>query len=163
MADATDIRVAPRQLLAFTFPPGAGFEGQLVGALERIESGGAMRILDGLFVSREPETGALVAVTLTTDGKAGMIGKLLSFRLDDSARRKATERALEGPAGPAVRSLAENLEPGGAVAAVLVEHAWSAVLGEAITRIGGDRLLSEFVEATEGADPWGKLPGVRSA
>ena len=47
--------MAPRQLLAYTFPPGSAFEGQLVGALERIESGGAMRVLDALFVAREPE------------------------------------------------------------------------------------------------------------
>ena len=41
-----------RQLLAFTFGSDSTFEGQLVGALERIESGGTVRVLDGLFVAR---------------------------------------------------------------------------------------------------------------
>ena len=35
----------PVQLLVYSFGPDASFEGQLVGALERIEVGGAMRIL----------------------------------------------------------------------------------------------------------------------
>src|SRR3954454_22724662 len=43
-----------RQLLAFTFGSDSTFEGQLVGALERIESGGSVRVLDGLFVARAP-------------------------------------------------------------------------------------------------------------
>lgn len=143
---------APRQLLAFTFPPGSGFEGQLVGALERIESGGTMRVLDGLFVAREPQSGELVAVTLGADGPAGMIGPLLSFRLDESARKRATEHALQGRAGDVVRSLASTLEPGGAIAAVLVEHAWALALDEAITRIGGSQLANEFVDPTGVAD-----------
>ena len=53
-----------RQLLVYTFAPVAKFEGQLVGALERVESGGAVRILDALFVTRAPETGELAAVSL---------------------------------------------------------------------------------------------------
>ena len=36
---------------------GLSLRGQLVGALERIESGGAMRVLDALFVACEPESG----------------------------------------------------------------------------------------------------------
>src|SRR5690242_9899648 len=90
----------PRQLLAYSFPPRSQFEGQLVGALQRIESGGALRILDALFVGREADSGELIAVSLSADGAAGLTGRLLSFRLEPSARAKATERALEGSAGP---------------------------------------------------------------
>jgi hypothetical protein len=135
-----------RQLLAYNFGPGSSFEGQLVGALERIESGGAMRILDALFVARQPESGELVAVSLSADGSAGMIGRLISFRLDESARKASTRRVLDGPAGDMVRSLAEGLQPGNALAAVLVEHKWALTLGEAITRMGGSEAVNEFVE-----------------
>jgi hypothetical protein len=41
------------QLLAYRFGPDAAFEGRLVGALERMESGGTLRVLDVLFVGRE--------------------------------------------------------------------------------------------------------------
>ena len=143
-----------RQLLAFNFPPGSDFQGQLVGALERIESGGAMRILDALFVGRAAESGELAAVSLSSGSSAGMIGRLLDFRLDESARRRATQRAVEGPTGRVVRSLEATLEPGGAVAAVLVEHTWAVVLGEAISRLGGTQTAGEFVDATQVAEVW---------
>ncbi len=151
----------PRQLLAYSFPPGSQFEGQLVGALQRIESGGALRILDALFVGREADSGELIAVSLSADGAAGLTGRLLSFRLEPSARVKATERALEGSAGPLVRELAEPLEPGAAVAAVLVEHVWASVLGEATARIGGTRHVSEFVEVTQIWDAGPQLTAIQ--
>jgi hypothetical protein len=82
-----------RQFLAFRFGRHSRFEGQLVGALERIESGGTMRILDGLFVSREPDSGELSAI-----------------------------------------------------AAVLVEHTWAEALADAVDRVGGAEIASEFVD-----------------
>jgi hypothetical protein len=153
---------APRQLLAYTFPPGSGFEGQLLGMLERIESGGAMRILDALFVSRD-DSGELVAASLSPAGSAGMIGELLSFRLEQSARAQATQRALEGQTGALVRSLAEKLEPGGAVAGLLVEHSWALMLSESTTRLGGTQLLSQFVDAGELSDAWPQPAGAAQA
>ncbi len=41
------------QPLVYGFGPGAEFEGRLVGAIERVESGGTLRVLDVLFVSEE--------------------------------------------------------------------------------------------------------------
>jgi hypothetical protein len=148
------------QLLAYRFEPGSAFEGQLVGALERIESGGAMRVLDALFVAREPDSGEVVAVSLTGSGSAGIIGKLLDFRLGGTSRATATQRALDGPAGDTVRAIAELLEPGSAVAAVLVEHAWARTLGDAVARIGGSEAANELIEASRIGDA---LPRLRSA
>lgn len=54
-------RVTPAQLLIYGFAPGAAFEGQLVGAIERIERGGTLRVLDVLFVMRDADTAELVA------------------------------------------------------------------------------------------------------
>ena len=45
----------PAHLLVYGFAPGAEFEGRLVGAIERIESGGALRVLDVLFVMRDAD------------------------------------------------------------------------------------------------------------
>jgi hypothetical protein len=137
--------MASRQVLAYRFGSESRFEGQLVGALERIESGGAMRVLDALFVAREPETGELTAVSLS-GGAGGIIGQLLDFRLDPGRRKGSTQRALSGPAAATIEALAATLEPGGAFAAVLVEHVWALTLGEAVERIGGAEAVSEFVD-----------------
>jgi hypothetical protein len=138
-----------RQLLVYRFGPGAAFEGRLVGALERMESGGTLRILDALFVTTEPETGDLLAIDLH-GGSGGLIAKLLDFRLDPAARRRTAERALadsSGGLGRLLRDLGKTLEPGAALAALLVEHVWARTLEDAVARTGGDRLASEFVEA----------------
>ena len=138
-----------RQLLTYRFGSDSRFEGQLVGALERIESGGAMRVLDALFVARAPETGDLSAVALSTDGSGGIIGQLLGFRLDERERQAATDRALTGANGEVVQALADRLAPGNAVAAVIVQHVWAETLDEAVARIGGTGVASEFVDAAQ--------------
>jgi hypothetical protein len=136
------------QLLAYRFGPGFTFGGQLVGALERIESGGAIRIRDAVFIGREAESGDLVAVTLTASGSSGMISRLIGFRLDPAERRNITRRALDSTAGDAIRQIGEKLEPGIAVAAILVEHAWQQTLGDAIARTGGVEVANEHLDAS---------------
>ena len=141
------------QLLALRFDPGAEFEGQLVGALERLESGGTLRIRDVLFVGRDGETGELLAVAAHGRGQGSLVRTLLGFRLDPSERSRTTERALgaydrEGELHP-LRQLAETLEPGGAFAAVLVEHVWARALDDAVARTGGTPLLNAWVADVE--------------
>ncbi len=148
----------PQQLVTYTFPPGGDHGGMLLGALERIESGGAIRILGVLSVAREAGSGELVAVSLRSDSPAGMIGKLISFRLESRARARETERALEGQSGEEIRALADALEPGAAVAAVLVEHTWAQVLGDAVARTGGAPLGNEFLDPASAGQAWAKLP-----
>ena len=139
--------MSSNQLLVYRFGSKSRFEGQLVGALERIESGGAMRVVDALFLQRERESGELTAVTLSSR-TGGMISKLLGFRLDERERKAATARALGGEAGDVLAALGEELEPGGAVAAVLVEHVWARALVDAVARVGGAEVASEFVDAS---------------
>ena len=142
------------QILVYGFGPGADFEGRLVGALERIESGGALRILEALFVASDPETGELVAVDLQGDS-GGIVAPLLGFRLEPAKRRRATERALSsdrGVPGETLRELEEALEPGTALVAVLVEHKWARALEDAVSRTGGTPLTNAFVETTELAE-----------
>jgi hypothetical protein len=137
------------QLLVYGFGPGASYEGRLVGALERIESGAALRVRDALFVGADPATGELVAVH--RHGDAGVIG-LLGFRLDERERRRATERALNSPVAPLVQRIGATLPPGCSIAAILVEHAWVAALEDAVTRSGGAGLH----DASVGAGPLGE-------
>jgi hypothetical protein len=144
--------MASAQLLLYGFGPDANFEGQLVGALERIETGGTVRVIDGLFMRRDPDTGELSAIRLGGQAARGGTAALLGFRLDLAERRRATEQTLgdeSGPiAGDTARELAGRLQPGAALAAVLVQHTWAEVLEDAVTRTGGTRLTSSFVAAT---------------
>lgn len=140
------------QLLVYRFGPNAGFEGRLVGALERIEAGGAVKIVDALFVASDPENGELVAIDLESDGAGGIVAPLLRFRLEPETRRRATERALSphGSGVPAetLRQLGATLEPGAALLAVLLQHAWADALDDAVARTDGESLANEFVDTT---------------
>ena len=129
------------QLLAFGFGPGAAFEGQLVGAIQRLESGGALRVLDVLFVAADEATGELLAISLQ-GSTGGLTAKLLDFRLDPAARQRAAEGSIEGDLG-------KSLEPGAALAVLLVEHVWARGMEDAVARVGGRPLASEFVDAAQ--------------
>jgi hypothetical protein len=145
----------PRQLLVYEFGPDAEYEGRLLGALERIEGDASSRVLDGLFVGIDADTGALEAIDLRSGGPSQAVARLLTFRLDPSARRRATERAL-GDSGsvPAatLRELAGALEPGGALVALLVERVESDELDEAVSHSGGWALGASSVEAASLAE-----------
>jgi len=134
------VTMPSRQLLVFGFDANAAFEGQLVGALERMESGGALRILDVLFVAADEATGELIAIDLQ-GGTGGLTAKLLDFRLDPAGRRRKGTSEL-------ARDLGAALQPGTALAAVLVEHIWSRALDDAVSRVGGRSLASDFVDAS---------------
>jgi hypothetical protein len=144
--------VQTAQLLVYRFGPNAGFEGRLVGALERIEAGGAIKIVDALFVASDPENGELVAIDLESDGAGGIVAPLLRFRLEPGTRRRATERALSphGSGVPAetLRQLGATLAPGAALLAVLLQHAWADALDDAVARTDGESLANEFVDTT---------------
>ena len=67
-------------------------------------------------------------------GEGSLVSPLLGFRLDPGERRRVSEKALRSGA---LRRLGEALEPGAAVAAVLVEHVWVRALDDAVSRTGG--------------------------
>ena len=136
------------QLLVYRFDRDAPFEGHLTGALERIENGGTLRVLEALFVKVDAETGELAAVDLRGRGIGGFISPLLRFRLEPAAQRRATEKALASEAGQTVQELAHSLEPGAAIAALLVEHVWAGVVEDAVARTGGSEVANDFVDAT---------------
>jgi hypothetical protein len=134
------------QLLVYRFSADASFEGRLVGALERLESGGTLRIVEALFIANDAETGELAAVDLRSRGAGSLVGPLIGFRLDPHERRKTTDKAL-ATGGDALRALGEALAPGTAIAALLVEHKWAQTLEDAVAHSGGTRLSSGFVDA----------------
>ena len=137
--------VARRQLLVYGFGTDAAFEGRLVGALERLGSGGTLRVTDVLFLHCDAETGERSAIGLRGTDAGRFVAPLLDFRLDRGARRRATARAFEDAT---IEQLAGTLQPGSAILALLVEHVWSEALEDAVSHTGGTQLASEFVDAT---------------
>jgi hypothetical protein len=136
------------QLLVYRFGSEAGFEGRLTSALERIEAGGALRVLDVLFVGSDPSTGEIFAIDLHRSSAGGMVSPLLGFRLDVEERRRLTRRALaDGPA-ELIATLGRTLEPGDALAALLVRHEWARTLEDAVARTGGSELTNQFVDSS---------------
>lgn len=135
------------QLLLYRFAADARFEGRLVGALERMESGDTLRIIEALFVARDAETGELAAVDLRSRGAGSLVEPLIGFRLDEHQRRRTTEKALAS-SGEVLRALGDALAPGTAIAAVLVEHRWAHALDNAIAESGGTAHSTGFVDAT---------------
>jgi hypothetical protein len=133
------------QLLVYRFGPTAEYAGRLVDALEQIEIGGSLRILDALFVARDVETGKLAALTVRGDEMGSLAAPLIGFRLDSSERDRATEGALAGSSGPAIQRLADRLAPGEAVAAILVDHVWARTLERGVSVTGGTLAVSAMV------------------
>jgi hypothetical protein len=139
------------QLLLYDFGSDAEYEGRLLGALERIEAGGALHILGALFIASDAQTGELATSDLSSRGAGSLVSPLLGFRLDEAQRRRATKRTFEadgnGLWGDTLRQLGARLAPGAAIAVVLVEHTWARALEDAISRTGRRPLVSSFVDA----------------
>jgi hypothetical protein len=138
------------QLLLYAFDPGSSFGGEIVGGLERAESGGSLVILDALFIHSDAESGELSVASVQGDGAGSIVSPLLLFRLDAAERRRITARALadrsHGIPADTVRQIGAALSPGAAIAAILVDHRWLSALDDGLARTGGRKVSSDFVE-----------------
>jgi hypothetical protein len=147
--------VASPHLLIYEFGADANFEGRLVGALERLGAARELRVLDGLIVANDPDTGELVALDLRSGSSGDAVARLLTFRLDPSARRAATAKALgESGSVPAdvVRSLGGALQPGHALLALVGDGPEPQELSDAVARTGGRALSAGPVDSSSLAE-----------
>jgi hypothetical protein len=154
----------PGRLCVYRFDPGAAFEGGLIAAMERMQLVGDTKLLDALFVGRDPETGALQAVDLGSAGADTSFASLLDFRLDAARRHAITERTLADHAGGVptalIEAIATPLGPGTAVLAVLFTGPTATVLEEAVARSRGRVVVDEPSEARALADAGPRLQAV---
>lgn len=154
-------------LRVYRFGQDATFEGGLVAAIERMELTGEAKLLDALFVMRDPASGELGAVDRGVGGRDSTFSSLLDFRLDPSRRRTITERTLaDHPGGvprPLIESVGVTLEPGGAVFAALHTGPAPPVLDEAVERGGGRLIVDESVDAVLLADVGPRLTAAVTA
>jgi hypothetical protein len=141
----------PAHLRVYRFDPGCVFEGGLVGAVERMHLGRETKLLDAVFVTNDPASGAFAAVDLASGGAGGTFASMLDFRLDAGRRRRITERTLAEHRGGVPRTLIEalaaTLQDGAAILAVLHTGGAPTVLDEAVERAHGRLVADEPVDA----------------
>ena len=141
---------AKAHLRIYRFEADSVFEGAIVGAVEQLETGPGLRLLDALFVARDAAAGELQAIDLATARADGTLAGMLDFRLDIGRRREMTRRTLARAGGvpPAVvAAMVSGLEPGAALLVVLLTEAAPTTLDDAVARGGGRAVADEVVSA----------------
>jgi uncharacterized membrane protein len=143
-------KIGPVQLVAIGFPLEAEFEGRIIEELERLERHETIRVLDLLFVSKDAETGDLLALDYQGEELGAIVGALLGFEFEeDGARPGGSAEGAEGHAFGLSRSevqdIAASLEPGSSAGFLLVEHVWARDLKGAIRDAGGFPLGEGFL------------------
>ena len=139
----------PLQVIAVSFSPGSEFQGRVLAEVDRLQGRGVLRLLDLLFVAKN-EDGTIQPVVVAGDDD---FGALLSSIVPLAGVGVAEPAADDGSAGfdPAdAWALAESLEPGTALAFLLIEHGWAQPLFDAIAETGGALLGEGFLTSGAG-------------
>ena len=112
--------IGPVQFIAVGFPEDATYEGRIIAEIEAIEASGSLRMLDVLFVRKDPSTGELQTMDIQSEELQALAG---------TATLGVSRRELEG--------VGDELAPGQAAGMILVEHVWARDLAAAIESTGG--------------------------
>ena len=141
--------MGPVQLIALDFGAEAKFEGRVMGELASLERSETIRILDLLFVSKDADSGDLVALDYQGEGLGAIAGALLGFEFDGDSpgpggAGKDGGRAF-GLSAAEIEKLGESLEPGHSAGFLLVEHVWARDLKRAIRDAGGVPIAEGFL------------------
>jgi DNA-binding CsgD family transcriptional regulator len=131
---------APLQLIALTFRLEADAESRLLAEVDRIKGRGVLRVLDMVVVAKGRD-GTVEALEVG-DGEdfGSLLAGIAPFGADNGGRQAAGE-----PAGSGVGALVNSVEPGNAVAFLLVEHLWAGPLADAVAAAGGALISDDFL------------------
>ena len=138
----------PVQLLGVGFPEGTQFEGRIAEELDRLESSGAIRILDFVFLHKDAATGALVRMDLEGTSAEPRVTTLLEGETGDDGDEWPHEGrgAFQLTAGD-LREVAQALEPDTSAGFIVFEHVWARGLKQAIADTGGVPFAEGFLSA----------------
>ena len=143
------LMTAPLQVIALSFSRDAGSEDRILAEVDRLRGRGVLRLLDMLFVAKSQD-GTIERLTIGDDED---FGSLLAAVVPFTDRGPAVPVPADGLAAfdPAdARALTGSLEPGTALAFLLVEHYWAAPLFDAIVETGGTLIGEGFLTAETG-------------
>ena len=130
--------IGPVQLLSIGFDAGADFQGKIIDELARLESERTVRVLDVLFIARDPDSDE--TVTLEHPSAAdlgGIVGELLGIELEAQGGEHSFGFSQDD-----IKQMAAGLGPGEAAGLILIEHVWARDLKRAFRDAGG-RMLGE--------------------
>ena len=135
---------APLQVIALSFSRDAGSEDRILAEVDRLRGRGVLRLLDMLFVAKSQD-GSIERLTIGDDED---FGSLLAAVVPVAGGGPAVPVPADGlaafdPAG--ALALAGSLQPGTAVAFLLVEHYWAGPLFDAIAETGGTLIGEGFL------------------
>ena len=139
---------APLQVIALSFSRDAGAEDRILAEVDRLRGRGVLRLLDMLFVAKSQD-GTIERLAIGDDED---FGSLLAAVVPAANGGPALPAPAGGPAfDPAdAQALAESLQPGTALAFLLVEHHWAAPLFDAIAEAGGTLIGEGFLTSEAG-------------
>ena len=140
---------APLQVIALGFSRGAGSEDRILAEVDRLRGRGVLRLLDMLFVGKSQD-GTVERLTIGDDEDFGsLLAAVVPVANGGSARPAPTDDpAAFDRAG--AWALADSLQPGAAVAFLLVEHHWAGPLFDVIAESGGTLIGEGFLTAETG-------------
>jgi DNA-binding NarL/FixJ family response regulator len=134
--DKEGMMTAPLQVIALSFSRDAGSGDRILAEVDRLRGRGVLRLLDMIFVARSQD-GTIEQLIIGDDED---FGSLLAAVVPVANGGPAGSAPADGAAAfdPAdARALADSLQPGTALAFLLVEHHWAAPLFDAIAETGG--------------------------
>jgi DNA-binding NarL/FixJ family response regulator len=138
---------APLQLIALSFDRDTGAEDRILAEVDRLRGRGVLRLLDLLFVARSQD-GAIERLTVGDDEDFGsLLARVVPGDPGGPDESDGSVLADDSVAfDPAdAWALADSLEPGTALAFLLVEHQWAAPLFDAIAETGGTLIAEGFL------------------
>src|SRR6202167_196156 len=153
---------APLQVIALRFSRDAGSEDRILAEVDRLRGRGVLRLLDMLFVARAQD-GTIERLTIGDDED---FGSLLAAVVPGAGGGPAVAGGADGaaPSAPAdAWSLPDSLEPGTALAFLLVEHYWAEPLFDAIAETGGTLIGEGFLTAETGLVVGGEVAAMGEA
>ncbi len=152
----------PLQVIAASFRTAADFQGRVLAEVGRLQGRGVLRLVDLLFVAKN-EAGEIERLIVGGDDDFGV---LLSRIIPLGGAHRVGPASGEGSPGfdPSdALALAETLQPGTALALLLIEHGWAQPLFDAIAETGGALLGDGFLSAEAGLLAGAEVAAVEEA
>jgi DNA-binding NarL/FixJ family response regulator len=136
---------APLQVIALSFSRDADSGDRILAEVDRLRGRGVLRLLDMLFVAKSQD-GTIERLTIGDDEDFGALLAAVVPVVPVANGRPAVPTSGLAAFDPAdALALADSLEPGTALALLLVEHNWAGPLFDAIAETGGTLIGEGFL------------------